>query len=343
MKHGPLKHVGKRLVGGAGLSALGAFTVWWLMGNSADALGNASSAGNADTTQVARANAATATATAIASQSNAWPSGAGLEPAGASQVKDSFLAPELRQTFETMLLEANVGHDIQDPAALKKRLAALVPQHFSKALAARAAELLERYVDYRVALGELKAPADPSDPQALRAALGARQSARQRYFTSDEYEALFAEEARLDRYTLARIEIDRHSTLTTAQKQAAMKDAERELSDAQRTQRDAATAHMTVAAQTTALNAGNVGDVERFNQRRAQYGDTAAMQLAQLDREDRDWQARLDQYASAQSKNASQEQLLQLSQQLFSAQEQLRLAAALATHQQTPPTATAQR
>ncbi len=340
MKPRALKHLDKRLAGAAGLAALGALTLWWLMGHSADAPGKAGTASNTDIAQVARTNADAV----LASQSNAGPSSsAGLEPAGVGQIKDSFLTPELRQTFETMLLEATIGRDIQDPAALKKRLAALVPQHFSKALAARAAELLDRYIDYRVALGELKAPADPSDPRALRAALGARQSARQRYFTSDEYDALFAEEARLDRYTLAHIEIDRHTTLTAAQKQAALKDAERELSDAQRAQRSAATAHMTVAAQTTELNAGDASDVERFNQRRAQYGDTTATQLAQLDREDRAWQARLDQYATAQAKNASPEQLQQLSQQLFSAPEQLRIGAALAMRQQALPTAAAQR
>ena len=264
-------------------------------------------------------------------------------PALASQIKDSFLTPELRQTFEAMLFEATGGNDIRDPAVLKNLLAGLVPRYFPTALAARATAMLERYVDYRVALSELKPPADTSDPRALRAALEARQSARQRHFSGDEYEALFAEEARLDSYTLARIEIERNSTLSAAQKQAALKDNERELGDAQRAQRDQATVHMNVAAQTAALQATGASDIERFNQRRAQYGDAAATQLAQLDREEGDWQARLNSYASAQARKASPEQLQQLSQQLFSATEQLRLEAALAVRQQTVNPATVQR
>lgn len=271
----------------------------------------------------------------LASSPNAWesPTLAGL--ATASQAKDSFLNPELRQTFEAMLLEAIGGRDSRDPVLLKKSLGTLVPRYFPTALNARATELLERYVDYRVALSELKPPTDPSDPLALRAALEARQSARQRHFSGQEYEALFAEEARLDRYTLSRIEIERNRTLTVTQKQAALRDNERDLSDAQRDQRDQATAHISVAAQTAALDASNASDIERFTQRRAQYGDVAATQLAQLDREDRDWQARLSDYADAQAKKASPEQLQQLSQQLFSAQEQLRVEAALAMRQQT--------
>ena len=70
--------------------------------------------------------------------------------------------------------------------------------------------------------------------------------------------------------------------------------------------------------------------MDRFAQRRAQYGEAAATQLAQNDNEDRDWQARLSSYANAQAEKASPEQLQRLSQQLFSAQEQLRVDAALA-------------
>ncbi len=316
----------QRLVACAAAAICAAGAGWLAVGGGDPSAGNGSA-------QPAHSGAATL---ATRQSPQKLPPLAGL--ARASTVTDSFLSPDasqpVRQTFEAMLLEATDGQDVRDPAWLKKRLAALVPRYFPAPLAERATALLERYVDYRVALGELKPPADPSDPRALRAALDARQSTRQRYFTGEEYEALFAEEARLDSYTLARIEIERNSALSAAQKQAALKDNERELGDAQRAQRDQATAHMTVAAQTAALQATGASEMERFTQRRAQYGDAAATQLAQLDREERDWQARLTDYASAQAGKASPEQLQQLSQQLFSAQEQLRIEAALAARQQ---------
>ena len=243
---------------------------------------------------------------------------------------DAFLSPHLRQTFEAMLFEATGGTDMRDLAVLKTRLLALVPRYFPAQYAARATALLERYVDYRVALGGLTPPTDPADPRALRTAIDLRQQTRARHFTSEEVEALFAQEARLDSYTLARIEIERNSALTAAQKQAGLKDAERELSDAQRAERKAATAHLDVASQTASFDAQGATANERYAQRRAQYGDAAATQLAQLDREERDWQARLSDYAAAQARKASPEQLQLLRQQLFSQQEQLRIEAALA-------------
>ena len=326
-----MKH--KPIVATVFAGAICAAALWWLT------LGDGNTSGGAYAAQ----SVSTRPGTGLTASAGAGEARGLNGTAPASLIKDSFLTPELRQTFESMLFEATGGSDIRDPVLLKKLLEALVPRYFASGLAVRATALLERYVDYRVALSELKPPTDPSDPRALRAALEARQSARQRHFTGEEFEALFAEEARLDRYTLARIEIERNSALTAAQKQAALKETERELSDAQRVQRQEATAHMTVAAQTTALQAAGASDIERFNQRRAQYGDAAATQLAQLDREENDWQARLNHYASAQAKKTSPEQLQQLSQQLFSAQEQLRVEAALAVRQQPAGSAAMQR
>jgi lipase chaperone LimK len=311
----------------ARLAAIAAITLvaasaWWLLPDySRSSLDNASAQ-----SALAKSQAAAAAALTQASQVAA---GAAL----AGTPGDSFLTPDLRQTFEAMLLEATGGQDIGDPALLKNRLAALLPAYFPADLQGRAGALIERYVDYRVALSSLKPPADPGDPRALRSALEARQRVRQQHFTGDEYEALFALEARLDRYTLARIEIERNTELSTAQKTAALKGAEQDLSEAQRSERDQAMAHIGVAAQTNGFDARGVSDVERYAQRSAQYGDAAASQLAQLDREERDWQTRLNTYAAAQAAKGPPEQLELMRQQLFSAPEQLRIDAALATRQ----------
>jgi len=245
---------------------------------------------------------------------------------------DEFLTPGLRFRLEDLLLEAG---EADTPAALKRKLAALVPRHFSASDSVRALALVERYVDCRVALGEIKAPADAGDPRALRSALDARRHVRERYFTAEEYRTLFAQDEELDRFTLARLEIERNTEMTAAQKAAALRDAERDLSEPQRTQRADAVAHMAVAAQTAALDAAGSSDQERYAQRSARYGDAAALQLAQLDREERDWQARLDAYAAAsRTRNLPPEQLQQLREQLFTREEQLRVEAALALRQQ---------
>ena len=262
-----------------------------------------------------------------------------LQPQGAAGAQtraafraagDPFLTPELRHTLEAILFKAGNGA-AADPATLKKRAYALLPEFFPAEYAARAMALTDRYVDYRVALGNIRQPSDPGDPRALRVALDARQQVRERHFTGEEYEALFAEDQHLDRYTLARLEIERNSALSAAQKQAALTDAEGSLSEAQRTQRRQAIAQVEVAAQTAAFDAKSVNDVDRFNQRSASYGEVAATQLAQLDREDRDWQTRLDDYAGAVAKKAGPAELQKLRQRLFSEQEQLRVDAALAS------------
>jgi lipase chaperone LimK len=254
-----------------------------------------------------------------------------LAPSGAQQSgradPEPFLMNQLRFKFEALLLEAG---EADTPAALKKRLTTLIGHHFEPADAARALALLERYVDYRTALGELKAPTDSVDPRALRQAVQARQQVREKHFAQDEYQALFAQDDALDRFTLARLETEHNATLTPAQKQDALREAERELGEGERAARADAVSHLAVATQTAAFDNQGVSDQERFAGRSAQYGDAAARQLAQLDHEERNWQGRLTEYNNARTRKLSAQQLEQLGRQLFSEQEQLRIEAALA-------------
>ena len=71
-----------------------------------------------------------------------------------------FLTPDLRYQIEAMLLDAG---DATTPKELKLRLSQLVRKHFAP-IWPPGAGLAERYVDYRVALGTLKAPR-PDDPR----------------------------------------------------------------------------------------------------------------------------------------------------------------------------------
>lgn len=247
--------------------------------------------------------------------------------AAGAEGKDVFLASDLRDTLEALLLEAG---DAPDPATLKQRLAALVGRHFAPALATRALAMAERYVDYRVALGQLRAPTDLNDPRALRGAITARDQLRRQHFQDDEYEALFAREAELDRYTLARLELAHNPALTAQQKELALREAEAALSPQRQAERASATVHVAVASQTRQFNADGVDERTRHATRSAQYGEEAARALAQLDRDETDWQTRLDQYRQAQAEQRDSATLQQLRQQLFTPQEQQRLSAALA-------------
>lgn len=252
-------------------------------------------------------------------------------PGGSSGSNDPLLDPGLRDTLEALLHAAG---DAPDPEALKQRLEGLVGQHFPPALATRALALARRYVDYRVALGRLKAPQDLTDPRALREAMEARQKVRSQYFDGEEHEALFAHEYELDQYTLARLEIERNTTLTPEQKRAALQDTEATLPPEQRSLRAEAVAHVGAAEQTAAFNAQGVDERTRHAQRSARFGEEAAQRLAQLDRQESEWQSRLDQYQQARSTSSDPARLQQLRDQLFSPQEQLRIDAALAMRAQ---------
>lgn len=253
-------------------------------------------------------------------------------PASGSSA-DPLLAEGLRDRLEAMLMEAG---DVADPQALKQRLAQLVGQHFAPDLVTRALALAQRYVDYRVALAGLHAPQDLNDPSALRNALEARQKVRSQFFDDAEYDALFAREAELDRYTLARLEVTRNTQLSAEQRTQALQDAEAELSPQRRAERNAATAHMAAAEQTASFNAQNTDERTRHTVRAAQYGEPAAQAMAQQDREEQNWQQRLAQYSEARARQGEGAALQQLRQQLFSAEEQLRIDAALALRRLQP-------
>lgn len=309
-------------VAAAVLTLATAAGVWWLGGPAGPGAGDAHTA-----------TAGAAAATAVAQ----------VKPSPAQGVDNSFFARRraitadgpadpllvhgLRDTLEALLMEAG---DASDPATLKQRLAALVNQHFPAALATRALALAERYVDYRVALGSLRAPQDLTDPRALRDALEARHKVRLQFFDDAEYDALFAREADLDRYTLARLEIERNTQLSPEQRAQALQAADNELSAERRAERSAATEHMAAAAQTAAFNASNADERTRYAARSAQYGPAAAQAMAQLDREEQHWNQRLDQYSQARTQQGEGPGLQQLRQQLFSPEEQQRIDAALA-------------
>ena len=240
---------------------------------------------------------------------------------------DPFLTPDLRYQIEAMLLDAG---DATTPEELKRRLSQLVHKHFAADLATRALALAERYVDYRVALGTLKAPR-PDDPTALRNSLNARERLRERYFAPEEHEALFERESALDRYTLARLEMQHNTGLTKEEKARALKDTEAELPPEQRADRAHAVAHLGAAAQTQDFETRGVDDRIRYQLRSATYGTDAAQALARLDQEERAWNQKLDDYAAAMAHDPGQMQALR--ERLFTPQEQLRLEAALALRQ----------
>ncbi len=307
----------------AGAGLLAAAALWWLQPDGPAASARGSGAGVQTGPSAHGRPAATDAVGGMGRQ------GSGASALGSTGA-DPLLTPGLRDAIEALLHAAG---EAPDPETLKQRIAALANQHFAPELVTRALALAGRYVDYRVALGQLKPPADASDPRALRVAAEQRRTLRLRYFDGDEYDALFGQEQLLDDYTLARLEIERNNALDAAQKRRALADAEAQLPPALRTARAESVAHVATAQQTAAYDAQGVDDATRFAQRAATHGTEAAERLARLDQEERAWNARLDQYQQALHQGQEAARLQQLRHQLFSPEEQLRIDAALALRQ----------
>lgn len=303
-------------VAGGGAALAAALIILWLVGR-ADPPSDLPIGGSA------------LTRTATAPSASGGPQTTTRLPVDPPTAADPFLTPDLRYQIEAMLLDAG---DATTPEELKLRLSQLVHKHFAADLATRALALAERYVDYRVALGMLKAPR-PDDPTALRNSLNARERLRERYFAPEEHEALFESESALDRYTLARLEIQHNTGLTAEGKARALKDAEAELPPEQRADRTRAVAHLGAAAQTQDFETRGVDERTRYQLRSATYGTDAAQALARLDHEERAWNQKLDDYAAAMAQAHDPSQMQALRERLFTPQEQLRLEAALALRQ----------
>ena len=146
--------------GGAVAALAGAGALWWFLGGDTSPTDTAPPAAQGQGPAQALARAAPPP----------HPLGQGRTTPGAAG-NDPLLTPGLRDAIEAMLHDAG---EAGSPDALKLRLEALVGQHFAPELTTRALALTRRYVDYRVALGQLRPPADPLDPHAMRQALEQR-------------------------------------------------------------------------------------------------------------------------------------------------------------------------
>lgn len=156
---------------------------------------------------------------------------------------------------------------------------------------------------------------------------------RSGYFAPEENEALFARDAELDRYTLARLQIERNSVLSKSRKEAALR---KQPGSARSNARNGPMRQATSSWLNRPLHSTPVASANRraTPKRQAAHGDAAARNLAQLDREERNWQTRLGDYDAARKSGASEQDLQRVRGRFFSESEQLRLPGALTARKQ---------
>lgn len=303
--------------GTAVLALLGCMVLWWAHGDTSPVPTTTALAPAASpvATSLLRAQPETVGDSAAVGFLNV-PGGADAKVPG----RDPLLSADLIRVFDQILSRCTA----RDKAGLLAQALALLPQHVPPAWLARAQALLVRYLDYREAASAIAAP-DGNDPKSLRRVFEARAKARAKYFAAEELAGLFGAEDRFDRFSLDRLELMRNPDLTPEQRAKAIQQAEQEwLSPEQRDQRQQFTAHQVVDQMTQDMAQRGLTDAQAYAERAAVVGPEAALRLGQLDQSERDWQSRLNQYASA-----TEEQRTPLLSSLFSEQERLRVAGAL--------------
>ncbi|TNE77182.1 MAG: hypothetical protein EP339_06505 [Gammaproteobacteria bacterium] len=264
----------------------------------------------------------------------------GLEPnAELPTTPGGDLVPDrnLRRLFDFYL--ANV--DREPLEVVIQRLHAALDQRLDEPAKSQAVALLERYIDYRMAVGELQeslpggVTLDGLDLGALRQRQAELDALQQTYFESAEQAAFFGRDQQLDDYTLARLEIQQNDALSAEQRQQQLQLLEQQLPVADRQARKRATINADVYQQTNRLKAEGASSTDLYQLRAQSLGEAAALQLAQLDVQQNEWKNRLEGYreekarilASGLSPEDRNNAITTLRSTRFSGPEQLRVRA----------------
>jgi lipase chaperone LimK len=207
-------------------------------------------------------------------------------------------------------------------------------QRLSAAAASEAVSLLDRYIAYKRALAttERSLPSIADSATAARARLETMQRLRYDYFSSAEAAGLFGASDARDRETIALLEGARQESSGAAAKRAASQvpsPAATALAAAERAERDAPVRILTLEANVQQARSRGADDNEVYRLRASTLSTEAAARLAEVDREETDWQRRIAAYRAAriQSPAADAAALQQLRDAQFTPQEQKRLDA----------------
>ncbi|MBG6222903.1 MULTISPECIES: lipase secretion chaperone [unclassified Janthinobacterium] len=246
---------------------------------------------------------------------------------------------------DKLVLDAELGHLFdyylaglgEKPlAAIRSQIEADLDKRLAPVPAREARRLLDAWLAYKQALAgaqqALPAQADPA--RAARARLQALRALRSNYFTPEESAGLFGASDAYDDDAVVRMAILGDATLDAAQRQAQLAALDRQLSPAQRAARDAPLQVAQLDAAVKTLRAQGGGENEVYRLRASTFTPAAAARLAELDREQSQWQQRIIAYQTHKAQQATLPDgaqdgaaLQQLRDASFTPEEQRRLGA----------------
>jgi len=274
-------------------------------------------------------------APANAAQPLAATSLAGTTPDGAATATAAdalVLDPALIRLFDYYL--TTVGE--RPIAAIQSQVEHDLDGRLAPHAARQAKDLFARYVQFKTAL-KAQRPARPvgRSVDMLRDGLRMMLALRATYFNEAESQALFGPQDAEASAALARMDIEQDPSLTDAQRRERLAALDARLPASVRADREAplAVVHLEEAAQQIRAQGGSEDDVYRM--RAAATSPEAANRLADVDREESAWKARIAAYQSQRSavlaapgSDADRAAALSdLRNRLFTPEEQRRLAA----------------
>jgi lipase chaperone LimK len=265
---------------------------------------------------------------AVSSLAGTTPDGAATAAADQSLVLD----PALIRLFDYYL--TTVGERPMD--AIHAQLDHDLDARLGPLAARQAKDLFSRYVRFKTALKDQR-PAKSAGRAVdmLREGLRMMLALRATYFTDAESQALFGPQDAEALAALARMAIEQNPALDAQQRRERLAALDARLPASVRAEREAplAVVHLEEAAQKIRAQGGSEDDVYRM--RAAATSPEAANRLADVDREEAAWKARIATYQTqrgaalaAPGSDADHAAAMSaLRNRLFTAEEQRRLAA----------------
>ena len=257
------------------------------------------------------------------------PSMAGTRPdgdikttAGEQLVVDA----ELGRLFDYYL--AGLGE--KDLDAIRTEIERELDRRLKPGAARQAKQLLASYLAYKQALAGVESKLAPGGDvaQSARARLGAMRGLRATYLTPAQSEGLFGAIDREDDDAVARLEIGVDRALSAEQKQNRLAELDRNMPAALREEREAPAKIIRMEESVARLRASGAGDNEVYSLRAAAFSPEAAARLAEVDRDEAQWKARIAEYITQRAALMAQPAALQqLRDRSFSEDEQRRLGA----------------
>ncbi|WP_343729545.1 lipase secretion chaperone [Duganella sp.] len=259
------------------------------------------------------------------------PSMAGTRPDGAARASGGRLEvnAELAYLFDYYL--AGLGE--RPLEAIRAEIIRELRRRLPPAPAAEATRLLDAWLAYKRALVEVERGLPPQTDPLLRARqrLAAMQQLRGAYFSNEEITGLFGASDAYDLDAIARLEINSDASLNEAQRKQKLSALDAALPPKAREEKDAPTRVLRLEEAVTAARAGGADDNEVYRLRSAALSPAAAARLADVDREEADWQRRIATYQAQRREllqNAAPAAAVQqLRDGIFSTDEQKRLPA----------------